>query len=145
MSEIDLNVGEQVPEWSSTKEFAGGRKIAIVGFQRLSKERGETESKYVDKEGMTYRLTFKDIETGGKERFLEVHSRGFKNDLASSAKKVFGSDSIPEGAVIVLSVTKVDKQTQSGVTQVNQWSFEKAEDSKGDDDVDEFFGSDATV
>lgn len=118
----------RVQVWAAPKEFLEeGKKIAIVSFTRLSKDKGETTAKFLDNEGKTYRLTFLDISNENKKRHLEVHSRNFKDDLATSVRKEFGSDIIPRGAVCLLRVEKVTRETKQGTREMNHWILTKVE------------------
>lgn len=129
MSEfIDFNLGDNsVPQWATTKDFQGekGRKISIIGFKRLSREKGETTAKFVDSEGMTYRLTFLDMEADNKKRYLEVHAKGFKNDLATSVRREFGMDSLPIGQVVLLRTYKEKRAVRGRDMEVNRWVLTK--------------------
>ena len=136
MSDVNLDLGGVKP-WASPKEFFGeGKKIKVLNFERLSKEKGETDAKYVDKEGMTYRLTFLDVDAG-TTRTMEVHSRSFQIDLSNSAKRLFGGDRVPSDATVILTVQKVARETQYGEREVYQWNLELDEDvQKLNDELD---------
>lgn len=129
-NEVNFNIGDDTaPMWASPQEFLDAeKKISIVSFAHLSKEKGETTAKFVDHEGMTYRLTFNDLENDGKERHLEVHAKGFKVDLANSVKREFGSDSLPVGSVVYLKNEKIKKRTSRGVREIYKWTLRKSSD-----------------
>lgn len=125
---IDFNLGDNsVPIWATTKDFQGekGKKISILGFSRPSKDKGETTAKFVDSEGKTYRLTFLDMENQNKKRYLEVHAKGFKNDLAACVRKEFGMDSMPIGQVVLLRTFKETKAVRGREMEVNRWVLTK--------------------
>lgn len=115
-----------VSDWAYPTEFAEGKAIAISSFKRLSKEKGETTATYVDKEGMTYRLTFWDADHDMKLRKLEVSFEEFKRDLAFGIKNEFGVDVVPTGTYVRLKTYKEPKVYASGKTvQIIRWSVTK--------------------
>ncbi len=121
---VNFNLG--VPLWANPADFGGGKKIAIMSFQRLSRDKGETTAKFVDKEGCTYRLTFVDMDNSDKVRRLEVHAVGFKNDLASCVRREFSTDVVPVGQPVLLRVYKEERESPNGGSRaVNRWELKK--------------------
>lgn len=126
--QITFDIGDgKTPRWATPAEFSNGKKIAVISFHRLSKEKGETTARYVDSEGKTYRLTFVDIDRDNKTRTLEVHAQGFKNDLANCVRREFGSDMIPEGQPVMLRSYKEKMMYKTGPREINRWELKKAE------------------
>src|SRR3990167_6848550 len=105
MADVLFNLEDNlVSQWARPDEFfsetpGGGKEIAIVSFKRLSRDKGETDAKYVDNEGCTYRLVFLDMEKDYKTRMLEIHAMTFKNDLAAAIMREFKVDRVKEGQV----------------------------------------------
>lgn len=121
----------KVPAWAVPSEFANGKKIAILNFERLSKD--QTTAKYLDNEGKTYRLTFLDLDNDSKKRHLEVYARGFKDDLASCVIREFKSDSIPTGHPVLLKHYKEerlgrDENGDANVKLINRWDLRKIDE-----------------
>ena len=131
MSEIRFDLPDnRITIWSTPKEFSEtGKKLAVLNFERLSKKEGQTTARYVDNEFKTYRLTFIDLEKENKKRYLEIHARGFKDDLASCVVREFNSDSIPTGHPVLLRCYKEEKTFKNGtIKQVNRWDLKKVDE-----------------
>lgn len=120
---INFNIGSMVTPWSTMKDFEGeGRKIAIIEFRRVGKE--ETKSKFLDKDDKTYRLTFIDLSVNPPiEKMLEIASRWFRDDLASSIRKEFGIEALPKGQICVLKTF----MEQSGEKKRRRWYLVKGD------------------
>lgn len=77
---------EKVKKWATHKEFENERLITPTAFRRVSGE--TTNSKYLDKEGMTYHLEFIDHDNNNMPRVYEnCYSNFFKDVMAANIKK----------------------------------------------------------
>lgn len=65
--------------WVTIDEFEQGKVITPLALQKLCGT--ATKSKFRDKEGCVYRLTFKDHENSDKERYYESSFRSFADNV----------------------------------------------------------------
>lgn len=129
--EVEMNFGgsEDLPKWCRLQEFFGeGKVIEIVKFQRLSAEAGETKTKFLDKEGKTYRLTFIDHSIQEpKERYYENQRENFRTDIVMSTIRAFGDTKIPSGVKVRLACITGERPGMNGMMKTYRWVISKVE------------------
>lgn len=74
-------------DWCNGKEFddPAGKLIVITSFAQLCGTQTNAKPEYRDKDGCTYRMTFKDMDQGGGERAYENCYGRFKQTLKDQA------------------------------------------------------------
>lgn len=110
--------------FAKAEEFIGGKKIVLRSFEVKTAE--EANSKFANKEGNVFVLTFEDPEKNFAERCLNSTSYSFPDDLSNSAVKNFGTADIPPDTDVVLYAKVEEFLLRNGnVAKRYRWEIKK--------------------